>query len=66
MNFAIEIEILKRRIEELSRNSGKFPPVTWGTIIGKLREQKDIAKKYNVSKNTIFMIKHNITWKNTL
>ena len=28
--------------------------------------QKDIAKKYNVSKNTIFMIKHNITWKTTL
>lgn len=28
--------------------------------------QKDIAKKYNVGKNAIFMIKHNITWKNTL
>ena len=48
MNFAIEIEILKRRIEELSRNSGNFPPITWGTIVGKLRDQADIAKNFRL------------------
>ena len=53
MNFAVEIEILKRRIEELSRNSGKFPPVTWGRIVGKLREQKDIAKNFRLKQDLL-------------
>lgn len=53
MNFAVEIEILKRRIEELSRNSGNFPPITWGTIVGKLREQKDIAKNFRLKQDLL-------------
>jgi len=53
MNFAIEIEILKKRIEELSRNSGNFPPITWGKIVGKLREQKDIAKNFRLKQNLL-------------
>lgn len=53
MNFAVEIEILKKRIEELSRNSGNFSPITWGTIVGKLREQKDIAKNFRLKQNLL-------------
>ena len=53
MNFAIEIEILKRKIEELSRKSNNFPTVTWGTIVGKLREQKDIAKNFRLKQDLL-------------
>ena len=49
MNVPAEIAILKKEIRDLTKRvNQKSPFVTWGTIVGKLRDQADIAKNFRL------------------
>ena len=54
MNIPAEIAILKKEIRDLTKRvNQKSPFVTWGTIVGKLREQKDIAKNFRLKQDLL-------------
>ena len=54
MNIPAEIAILKKEIRDLTKRvNQKSPFVTWGTIVGKLIEQKDIAKNFRLKQDLL-------------
>lgn len=49
MNIPAEIAILKKQIKDLTKKVNQnSTSVTWGTIVGKLRDQADIAKNFRL------------------
>lgn len=54
MNIPAEIAILKKQIKDLTKKVNQnSTSVTWGTIVGKLREQKDIAKNFRLKQDLL-------------
>lgn len=49
MNVPAEIAILKKQIKDLTKKVNQnSSPVTWGSVVGKLRDQVDIAKNFRL------------------